>query len=143
MRAIVFMLFCSLCMADGLRAQMPVNKSYPEKYGFFYALLRLSEHRPRVAFRDSVKGLETDAIKAGDAELAGELKILYTVMVYRAGAQHNDTVENNLKEVIAAAAEKKLRYLQADALQRLGDYYVVDPHRQSKAIETYLAAYDV
>jgi signal transduction histidine kinase/CheY-like chemotaxis protein/HPt (histidine-containing phosphotransfer) domain-containing protein len=143
MRTLMLFLLCFAGIAGYAQAPDLHVRSYPGRYNYIRSLEKYLEGKPTRQIIDTLRILEVKARDVVDIELAGELKLLEDMTRFRARNGRNDTVENDFKDVWAMAVNNKLPCLEADALQKLGDYYAIDIHLQSAAIEKYIMAYHV
>jgi len=117
--------------------------SYAERYYFVTNLLRSLDEKKTPQILDTLRVIEKKAEDAGDPELIGELK-LHAYIASSRGEVRGDTIEHDLKDLLAYATDNNLRYLEADVLKTLGDYYYYKKRKlQREAVEHYIAAYDV
>ncbi len=100
-------------------------------------------NNPFANIKDTLDKLRKDAARAGDNELILTLKLFTYIKEYQSGhIVSNDTSEYHLSKIIVEANEKKIKRLEANATQALGDFY---SHSQqlSAAIEQYICAYSI
>jgi signal transduction histidine kinase len=123
------------------KSHFPSFKGYADKWRYVDDMRGQFNRKPLSAITDTLRLLIQRATDEGDKELAAELQIMSLWYMMYNGAPI-DTIEGNLRLIAANAERNKLRYIEANALQTLGEYY--SGHKQqSAAIDQYIAAYEL
>jgi len=128
-------------MASHAQDQAFHFKNYTEKHLFIDSLNGYIDNHSLKQRLDTLTTLEAKGLAVGDIEFAMEAKLRYYSVIFISNTPTNDTIQYRLKEMAAEAAERKLPFIEADAMQVLGDYFV-SKHQQSAAIAQYIAAYE-
>jgi len=134
------LLILTVCGSAG--ALLAQQRSYADNYYYIDALNEALDKLPEQVAADSLETLLLKWANTKDKELACLLRIKkYEWQAYN---HHTniDTLEQNINDVIAYATEEHLSYAEADALQLAGNFYQ-EYHKQSAALENYIAAYRI
>jgi len=135
----LFLLLSLTCLAQP--GALHFN-NYSERRDYISGLLGRMYLLPYLQIRDTLRPLVAAADAGRDEELAGELRLTALVLTYSYGNSPDDSIERRLKELAFEASKKGLPYLEADALQSIGDFYLNKKHQRSAAIDQYIAAYE-
>jgi class 3 adenylate cyclase/tetratricopeptide (TPR) repeat protein len=125
-------------------AQVPLNR-YPPGSEKYYCLDSNTyfRHSKFTEISDSLQELEQMAENAGDQEFVLSLKLFSYIREFGQRPEIADTTEYRLLKLAALAKEQKLKRLEADVLQALGNFYSRDNELQGAAVERCLAAYSI
>src|SRR5579872_2825999 len=120
MRFWIFFIFCLYGYFGYAQTRIPISGTYSEKYYFLDTNHFFNVHT-YAQLTDSFTHLEKNAEAAGDDEFSGKLKLYAINKLYREDIVSRDTLEKKLLDLDSAANQNKLKYLEADILQVLGD----------------------
>jgi DNA-binding CsgD family transcriptional regulator len=141
MRLFFFLLILS---GAGVQAQ-PVyvlHKPYGRQYDYIDSLYYSFDKLEPEKFSEKLLDLQQWADKNDDAQLAGEISLARYRLLFNKAERFNDSFGVKLVEIAENAHKNKLRYLEADALQRTGFFYWNKNIKHSLAFEYYLSAYN-
>lgn len=139
MRPIVFCIVFLCSISACAQQQSSSFQAGSEKY-FALDTNLYFRNNSYVTIKDTLDKLQKAA--SNDYEKLLALKLYTYVRAFGAHLLGNDTTEYCLLALAADANEKKLKRLEADARQALGDFYS-ENSQQSAAIEQYNAAYAI
>jgi class 3 adenylate cyclase len=142
MRQLLLLLFCLSNVCGFAQLHLPAFHKYSLQYYFIDSNRYLHQNSLSV-IADSVKRMEQIAEDSGDPEFAGALKLFRYIKEFRERKVSPDTIEHNLLRLYTYASDNTLKYLEADVLQALGDFYSDNNQKQSAAIENYVLAYSI
>ncbi len=121
---------------------LPAFHSFRDKF-LYLDTNRNYFDKPISSLTDSLVTLVQHAKRINDRELDFIVRIFGCEHAAKDPASKTDAVEKELKQIYADAHESQLKYVEAYALQALGDFYGNSKKLQSEAIEQYMAAYDI
>ena len=139
-------LFCLISIITGFcsfaQRPLPAMQHFRDKY-LFIDTNKYFADKPLREISDTINKLIQFAKESSDRELEYELKIFRCVLSSREHLVSPDVIESELKQIAADAQNYQLKFVEADALQILGDLYGNNKDLQSEAIEKYMAAYEL
>lgn len=137
----ILIFFCFFGFACFAQTKALHFRSYTERRNYINSHNGFINNHSLKEGVDTLTRLEAKVLETGDMEMAYELKLRIYSVIFNNSVPANDSIEYKLKLIATEADDHKLPNVEADALQTLGDYYSAK-HRQSAAIEQYMAAYD-
>jgi class 3 adenylate cyclase len=97
---------------------------------------------PKEKVADTLNALIDAADKADDESLVYQLRLLKCETEMYAHIVSPKGIEEDIESIIAYASDEQNQYMEAEALQLAGDYYI-EYHKQSASLENYVAAYRI
>jgi tetratricopeptide (TPR) repeat protein len=139
----IILIFCLYSICSNAQNSSVLHQSFGQQYHFVDSMNGVALGMDSVQAFELLSGLEKWAMDNGDKQLANSFVLLrYKYIVVKKG-KNNKALEEGLQDFIEKMKGEKLKYLQAEAMEILADYYLKDYSMSAYAFDNMLRAYDI